>query len=166
MNRDFISVANSPIHGTGVFAKQLIPKGTRIIAYDGLRLTVADYVESQRRIEEPQIYAISIDANHVIDGNVNGNHARFINHSCEPNCQALSFIAGQIHIYAVQDIAAGVELTFDYSLGCAEPPGDNAIDSTNPAPVPSQLICRCGATHCRGTMLAVDATQPKLPSGD
>lgn len=166
MNRDFISQANSPIHGTGVFANQRIPKGTRIVEYEGLRLTVADYVASQRCLQAPMIYAISIDADQVIDGNVNGNQARFINHSCEPNCQALSFLAGHIHIYALQDITAGTELTFDYSLGCVEPQGDNSIDNSAPTPFPMQLQCRCGAIRCRGTMLALESLHQLKPLED
>lgn len=127
----------------GVFAKRLIPKGTRIIEYLGKRMSVADYNASQSGSE--LIYGFTADGITVIDGNIDGNDARFINHSCEPNCEAISFERERIYLYAMNDIAAGIELSFDYQLGQS----GGSSESTAKA-----WVCRCGAPSCRGSLLA------------
>jgi uncharacterized protein len=143
MQRDFIFTAHSTVHGTGVFAKCLIPKGTRIIEYAGRRIPLADYNAAYR--ENTVIYGFTTDGETVIDGNVDGNDARFINHSCAPNCEAISFERERIYIYAIDDIAQGSELSFDYHLAQAHEGGHNNLE---------QWVCRCGAAACRGSLLA------------
>jgi uncharacterized protein len=143
MQRDFIFSAHSPVHGTGVFAKCLIPKGTRIIEYAGRRMPLADYNAAYGA--DTVIYGFTTDGETVIDGSVDGNDARFINHSCSPNCEAISFERERIYIYAIDDIAQGAELSFDYHLGQAQAGATSSAE---------QWVCRCRAAACRGSLLA------------
>jgi SET domain-containing protein len=149
-NRDFIRVGRSRIHGRGVFAKRKIPKGTRVIEYLGERILVEEFCRDPEGTEPARVYALYLDENTVIDGALNGNDARFVNHSCDPNCEAYC-VDERVYIYAMSDIARGEELTFDYKLAVMRNrPGD--IQDSN------AHICRCGSANCRGTMLA--ATEP------
>ena len=141
MNRDFIRVGLSRIAGTGVFAIRRIPRGTRIIEYTGKRIPIG---ESTSR------YTIALDETTAIDGDQGGNDARFVNHGCEPNCEAYVF-DGRAYLYAMRDVAHGEELTFDYKLGPA--PGADTTDVDL-----EDFRCRCGAVTCRGTLL--------MPTGD
>jgi SET domain-containing protein len=110
-------------------------------------MSVADYNASQSGSE--LIYGFTADGITVIDGAIDGNDARFINHSCEPNCEAISFERERIYLYAMDDIPAGAELSFDYQLGQA-----GGADSS-----PKQSwVCRCGAPKCRGNLLAPKVT--------
>ncbi len=135
----------SPIAGTGVFATHHIPKGARIIEYAGERIT---HAEANARYDEegmqnPHTVLFTVDRKTVIDAGVSGNEARFINHSCEPNCEAVKH-RGRIYIEAVRDIAPGEELTYDYHLeysGRYQPEWRERYG------------CHCGAPSCRGTML-------------
>jgi SET domain-containing protein len=120
-NRDFIRVGRSRIEGTGVFAKRKIPKGTRIIEYTG------------KRLSREKLF-------------VEMNDARFINHSCEPNCEAYIFNE-RVYLYAMRDITRGEELSFDYQLTPAF--GTSQKKSRKDA-----YLCLCGSKSCRGTMLA------------
>lgn len=124
MNRtksEYIVVRKSNIHSRGVFAKKGIPKGIRIIEYVGEKITKK---ESERRAEIPlqkakknikfgAVYIFELNKRHDIDGNVAYNTARFINHTCEPNCEAL-LIGGHIWIVAIRDIKKGEELSYNY----------------------------------------------------
>lgn len=80
----------------------------------------------------------------VIDAGVGGNSARWINHSCAPNCIAREY-KGRITIEALHDIDAGEELFYDYAL---------AIDARYTKQLRRAYACRCGAPQCRQTMLA------------
>jgi hypothetical protein len=146
LNRDFIRVRGSRIEGRGVFAKRKIPKGTRIIEFKGKRRPVTDLFMEVAGEKAARVYAFSLRADTVIDPMIGGNEARFINHSCEPNCEAYTF-DDKAYIYAMRDIVRGEELTFDYQLrrasGAARKRSDN-----------SDYRCRCGSNNCRGTMLA------------
>lgn len=146
-DRDFIRVQASPIHGTGVFAKRPIPKGTRVIAYAGRRLPKADLLAAADRGERPLTYVLNLDADTAIDGAEEGNDARYINHSCQPNCEVYIF-DGVPYIYAMQDIPAEAELGFDYQLQSARAQRISAALSRALFP------CRCGAPQCRGTLVA------------
>ena len=79
----------------------------------------------------------------MIDGNVKGNDARWINHSCEPNCEA-DEVDGRVYIKALRNIAAGEELNYDYGLIIDEPYTPKLL---------SEFPCWCGAEECRGTLL-------------
>ncbi|WP_309603282.1 SET domain-containing protein-lysine N-methyltransferase [Sphingomonas sp.] len=142
-DRDFIRVGRSRIEGTGVFAKRRIHRGARIIEYLGERVATDRLLAPVPGAEPARIYVFRLNDNVVIDGARGGNAARFINHSCAPNCQAYAF-DDRLYIYALVDIARGDELTFDYKLAA---PSGLAADSDR-----DSHACACGAATCRGTM--------------
>lgn len=137
----WVRQAASAVHGTGLYASQPIPRGTRIIEYVGERITKA---ESNRRDEvrlarqaagqDGCVYLFEINQRHDLDGAVTWNTARLINHSCEPNCETEK-ARGHIWISALRDIAAGEELTYDYGFDW-----ENWRDHP----------CRCGTPSCFG----------------
>jgi hypothetical protein len=126
---------NSPIHGTGGFAGQFIPRNAQVIEYVGERI---DKAESLRRCEADNQYIFTLDPQTNIDGNVDWNPARFLNHSCSPNCDA-EVIDDRIWIVAHRDILPGEEVTFNY--------GFDLEDYKN-------YPCRCGAPNCVGFIVA------------
>ncbi len=145
--RDFILVQSSRIHGTGVFAKRPIPRGTRVIEYAGRRFSKAELLGAAERGERSLTYVLNLDADTAIDGADEGNAARFVNHSCEPNCEI--YIFDEIpYLYAMRDIPAEAELTFDYKLQSASSVRISRALSRELFP------CRCGAPDCRGTLVA------------
>lgn len=153
-DRDFTRVQASGIHGTGVFAKRLIPKGTRVFEYAGRRLSKAELLAEAERGERKLTYVLNLDADTAIDGAEQGNEARFINHSCEPNCEVYIFDETP-YIYAMQDIPAGIELTFDYNLQSATSRRISRALSRELFP------CNCGAPTCRGTLVAPPKRRPQ-----
>ena len=138
-------VRASGIHGRGAFATRKIRKGARIIQYTG---QIIDEEEASRRYDERpdgRTYLFTIDDKWSIDADVNGNDARFINHSCAPNCR--SFQDGRrIFIEALRDIAPGEELAYDYKL---------TVDGRVTRAEKERFACACGAPNCRGTMLMI-----------
>lgn len=141
----------SPIQGQGAFATRPIKKGTRIIEYAGERISQdeADVRYDDESMKRHHTFLFTLDEDTVIDAAVNGNEARFINHSCDPNCQA--FIEGdRIFIYSIRPIAQGEELVYDYAYERVE-----GMDEESE----KLYVCRCGAKNCRGTILA----PPKPP---
>lgn len=141
----------SPIQGRGAFATRPIRKGTRIIEYAGERITQdeADQRYDDEAMERHHTFLFTLDEKTVIDAAVDGNEARFINHSCDPNCQAL-IEDDRIFIYALKDISPGEELCYDYAYERAEGMDEESEEL---------YVCRCGAKNCRGTILA----PPKPP---
>lgn len=143
------TVKQSPVHGSGVFARRKIPAGTRIIEYDGARIS---HKEADRRHptnpDDPfHTFFFVVSSGKVIDGNDNGNDARWINHACDPNCDSEEGSGGKrVYIVAKRDIARGEELNYDYGLVM-----EDKITKT----LRSQYACRCGSANCRGTMLAL-----------
>ena len=140
-------VKTSPIHGTGVFARRKIPVGTRIIEYRGERIS---WEEAERRAEKSgqpvnHTYFFSLSDGRVIDGGRRGNEARFINHACEPNCEAMEHEDGRVYIYAMQDIERGEELHYNYAL---------IYEGRHTPAIKRAFACRCGTPGCRGTYLA------------
>ncbi len=125
----------SPVHGTGGFARINVPAGTRILEYLGEMITKT---ESRRRCEQNNPYIFALDDAHDLDGDVPWNPARFLNHSCAPNCEA-ELDSGRIWISALRDIQAGEELTFNYGYD---------LDDYREHP------CRCGAAGCVGYIVA------------
>ncbi|HVQ77451.1 MAG TPA: SET domain-containing protein-lysine N-methyltransferase [Candidatus Binatia bacterium] len=140
-----IGIRPSPIQGQGVFALRAIPAGTQIIEYTGEMITAeeADNRYDDTTMERHHTFLFSLDDGRCIDAGVNGNEARFINHSCDPNCAAIE-TDGHIWIEAMRPIAAGEELTYDYAYERSE------IDEA----LAGLYVCRCGARACRGTILA------------
>jgi SET domain-containing protein len=111
MGKELAGVKSSTIHGTGAFARQDITPGTRVIEYIGEKITKA---ESLCRCEKNNQYIFTLDDEFDLDGNVPWNPARFINHSCAPNCEA-ELDEGHVWIVALRDIKAGEELTYNYN---------------------------------------------------
>jgi SET domain-containing protein len=144
-DRDFVRVASSGIAGPGLFAKRDIPRGTRIIEYTGERRTLESLVRDEVAGKRAGVYLAHVHHGLSIDGSRHGNDARFINHSCAPNCELYVF-DDRLFIYAMRNIVEGEELTFDYQLTVA--PGLEAADLPE-----EEMRCLCGADNCRGTML-------------
>ena len=141
-----IQVRKSGVHGKGVFAVQPIAKGDLVIEYLGEVIT---WKEALRRhphdpSQPDHTFYFHIDDSRVIDGNVGGNASRWINHACEPNCEAEDD-EGRIFLKALRPIKAGEELSFDYGL---------MIDERYTPALKKRFECRCGSKTCRGTMLA------------
>ena len=139
------AVRNSKIHGRGVFATEVIPKGTTLIEYKGEIVTwrVAD----KRYADESKGYhtfLFDIDGKKVIDAGVGGNAARWINHSCAPNCQAVGD-GDKIFIETIKSIKPGEELVYDYAF---------TFEERHTPELKARYRCLCGAKKCRGTMVA------------
>src|SRR5262245_15956618 len=135
----------SSVHGLGAFALRPIAKGTRVVEYLGERIT---HGEADRRYEDHDendnhTFLFIVDKRTVIDAGVDGNDARFINHSCDPNCESV-IEKRRVFIEAVRDITAGEELAYDYQIG---------RERGDPPNVDEIYACQCGAAKCRGTML-------------
>ena len=141
--RRFISVRYSDIHGKGVFAATLIPKGTRIIEYKGTRMTEEAADEKYGDDESPHTFLFLLDDKTVIDANRRGNSARWINHSCDPNCET-NEEDGRLFIDAIRDIRRGEELSYDYKL---------VVDARYSPALKRLYACDCGSRKCRGTIL-------------
>ena len=127
----------SAIHGVGGFAKEDIAAGTHVIEYVGEKITKA---ESLRRCESANEYIFSLDETCDLDGNVPWNPARFLNHSCDPNCEAEPD-GGRIWIVARRGIRAGEEITFNYGYDLEDY---------------REHLCRCDAVECAGYIVAED----------
>lgn len=143
-----ITVKESRIHSTGIFAKRDVSEGARIIEYVGEKITTA---ESDRRADIPleknkrnenygAVYIFKLNKRQDIDGNVPYNTARYINHSCDPNCETV-IIRGHIWIVALRDIKKGEELSYNYNYEF-----EDYEDHT----------CQCGSHRCVGYILDED----------
>ncbi len=138
-------VRRSKIHGTGVFAARDIKKGARISEYVGDRIS---HAEADRRYadkadDDNHTFLFTVDNRIVIDGGIGGNDAKYINHSCDPNCETV-IDARRVFIEAIRDIKKGDELGYDYLI---------ERDDSDPPDVDVIWACRCGSPKCRGTML-------------
>jgi uncharacterized protein len=141
----WVVVRHSGVHGYGCFARRFIPRGTRVIEYVGRRMS---HKEADRRYEGADVndnhtFLFIADRRTVIDASVDGNEARFINHSCDGNCES-EIEKGRVFIDAIKDIAKGTELGYDYQIG---------RDRGDPPNVDEIYACRCGSPACRGSML-------------
>ncbi len=139
-------VRASPIQGYGGFATRVITSGTRVVEYAGQHLTPA---ESDARYPDDEVgrhhtYLFAIDDDVVVDAAVDGNEARFINHSCDPNCDAV-IDQGRIWIEAIRDIEPGEELAYDYAY---------VLKERHTPAAKRRFPCSCGSLKCRGTILA------------
>ena len=119
----------------GGFALRKIIKGEPVVEYIGEKISKA---ESLRRCEANNPYIFQIDEKFDLDGNVGWNPAKFINHSCDPNCEA-EFFDDMIWIMAIRDIETGEEITFNYSYD---------LEDYKEHP------CKCGAANCVGYIVA------------
>lgn len=149
-----IQVRRSGVHGKGVFAARALSAGERLIEYLG---EVIAWDEALRRhphdpANPHHTFYFHISDEQVIDGRVQGNSSRWINHSCEPNCEATQE-GERVFIHALRDIAAGEELFYDYGL---------VIDEPITPQLRADYPCWCGHATCRGTLLA-QAPSPEHP---
>jgi uncharacterized protein len=138
-------VRSSPVHGMGAFALRRIPKGTRIVEYLGERVS---HAEADRRYEtkdanDAHTFLFIVDSRTVIDAGVDGNEARFLNHSCNPNCESV-IEKRRVFIESVRTIEPGEEMTYDYQI---------QREDDDPPGIEEVFACRCGFPQCRGTML-------------
>ena len=139
-------VRHSPIHGRGVFATRTIRKGADIIEYRGRRISVeeADELPDSDPDNPFHTFLFELNDGRVIDAGVRGNAARWINHSCAPNCEPYEDDDGRVFIAAKRTIRKGEELGYDYQLN---------VDGRITKEMREAYACRCGAPRCRGTML-------------
>ncbi len=138
-------VRGSRVHGLGAFALRRIRKGTRIIEYLGERVS---HQEADRRYEskdanDAHTFLFIVDSKTVIDAGVDGNDARFLNHSCNPNCESV-IENRRVFIEAIRTIEPGEEMTYDYQI---------QREDDDPPGIEEVFACRCGFPQCRGTML-------------
>jgi SET domain-containing protein len=147
-----ITVRRSPIHGTGVFATRTIKSGTEVIEYKG-KLITHKYADKHYGDggETGHTFLFTLNDDYIIDANVDGSDARWINYSCDPNCQAVLHEDGkgrtkkdQVIIEAIRDIKRGEELTYDYGI---------TLEVRQTARLKKIWECRCGSPKCIGTML-------------
>lgn len=148
-------VRHSSIHGRGVFATRYIRKGTRIAEYTGERISnrEADRRYDDSRMKRHHTFLFTLDKKTVVDGAIaaGGSEASFINHSCDPNCEAI-IRNKRIFIYAKRGIYPGTELAYDYQY---ERTGENDEE------LEKFYVCRCGAENCRGTIMKPDKKKKK-----
>ena len=141
-----IQTRRSGVHGKGVYAVADLAEGETLIEYVGEVIHWDEALE--RHPHDPQdpnhTFYFHIDDDRVIDAKFGGNSSRWINHSCDPNCEA-EVDNGRVFIRARRNIAAGEELFYDYGL---------VIDETYTPALKKQYPCWCGSKTCRGTLLA------------
>lgn len=149
-----IAARKSRIHGNGVFAVKALKQGERVIEYKGRRRSHEEVdSDDSGDVESGHTFLFTLDDAYVIDANYEGNDARWINHSCDPNCEAVieededDSRNSRVFIEAVRDIEPGEELTYNYGITLAE---------RHTPRLKKIWACRCGARNCTGTML-----QPK-----
>jgi SET domain-containing protein len=142
-------VRRSRIEGRGAFATRRIRMGQKIGEYTGEHITHA--VSDDRYANKTaRTYLFIVDSEIVIDADVGGNDVRFINHSCDPNCES-EIDDDRVFIYATRTIEPGEELAYDYRLQLN--PGEKLLDEIADFP------CRCCSLKCRGTLLWIPYKQ-------
>jgi SET domain-containing protein len=137
-----IEVRDSRVHGLGVYSTRFIPKGTRIIEYTGQRTSWEDAPNDP---DDPHTFNFGLTNGLVINPSVDGNDARWINHSCDPNCEAIEHEDDRVYIYALRSLQPGEELFYDYGLELDEPITPELRE---------EHACLCGSPKCRGNMLS------------
>jgi SET domain-containing protein len=140
-----IQVRRSRIQGRGVFATRDISEGERIVEYTGELISheEADALCDDESMRRHHTFLFAVDDRWVIDGSRGGNGSRFINHSCDPNCESV-IVGKRVYIHALRDIEAGEELLYDYWYVTDETYTLEDLRRIYP--------CRCRAATCRGTL--------------
>lgn len=138
----------------GLFATRMIAKGEKIIEYVGEHISheEADRRHSTKEADDSHTFLFTIDAKTVIDAGVHGNESRFINHSCDPNCEVI-LTDGRPLVEAIRALERGEELSYDYNL---------TREPEDPPEIELVFACRCRAASCRGSMLA----PPRKPKSE
>lgn len=146
------TVRSSSIHNRGIFARCDIPNDVPIIEYIGEKITKAEstrraeaLVDKAKKTGGAAVYVFTLNQRHDVDGAKGRNPARYINHSCAPNCEAY-VIRGRIWIYSIREIKDGEELTYNYGFD---------VDTWDDHP------CCCGAERCVG-FIVEEKQWPKL----
>ena len=147
-----IVTRRSAIHGNGMFAAADIPAGTRLIQSKGKLLTHAESDELYGDgADTGHTFLFSLNDDYVIDANQQGNSARWINHGCAPNCEAVvdedengDPRRDRVFIESIRDVRKGEELTYNYGIVLGVP---------HTRAMKRIWACRCGAPKCTGTML-------------
>ena len=150
--RPRFATRRSPIHGRGVFARVDLPAHEHLLEYRGARIGRERAAELDRELTEAgHTFLFTVNDTTLIDGSVGGNSARWMNHSCEPNCLAQVHVnidgdesRDRVLIETLRPVRAGEELTFDYGIVLAVP---------HTARLKRIWACRCGSPRCTGTML-------------
>lgn len=142
---DWLELRRSPIHGLGGFARQDIPKGTKIIEYVGEKIgnREADRRYNDESMKKHHTFLFILNDRTCVDAAFEGNESRFLNHSCDPNSEAV-ITRGHIWIEAKRAIPKGTELVYDYQF------------EDDPKYTEEDLrfyACRCGSPKCRGTIV-------------
>lgn len=144
-SRSAVEVRNSPIHGRGVFAVKTVAKGTRVLEYTGVRMSHAEadrrYGDLHDGSSHTMLFAVNDKV--VIDATKRGGPARWINHSCAPNCESTEE-DGHMFIDAIRAIKRGEELSYDYNL---------VLEERHTPKLKREHPCYCGKRNCRGTLL-------------
>ena len=156
MKNKYFAIRRSGVHGKGAFALKDIRKGTRLVEYVGENITPA---ESDRRYDDTKVkdhhtFLFSVDSRKVIDATYGGNESRFINHSCDPNCDAV-IENRRVYIEANRTIRKGEELAYDYNY--ERTPKTTKADE-------KLYKCLCGSPNCRGTIVSAKMTLPRKKS--
>jgi uncharacterized protein len=147
MSKPLCKVKNSKIHGRGLYATADIEEETQIIQYVGEKITkeestkrALEWEEQARETGEGLVYIFELDDTYDIDGRLGENPARYMNHSCDGNCEAINY-DGEIWIVARKDIKKGEELVYDYGYDM-----EHFLDHP----------CLCGADNCIGYIVRED----------
>ena len=140
------AIRKSATHGRGAFATRTIRKGAKIIEYRGKRSSYDEACEKPDSDPADPFHTLLFEVSDgsVIDAGIRGSAAKWINHSCAPNCEPIEHDDFRIFIHAKRTIHAGEELTYDYRLVYHGRLSKRARNG---------MACRCGARNCRGTML-------------
>jgi SET domain-containing protein len=148
------AVRRSTVHGRGVFATRALAAGEQVCEYRGERISWEEALLRHPRdpAHPDHTFYFDIGDGTVIDGAVDGNSARWINHACRPNCEAEDR-NGRIFIQTVQPIRSGEELSIDYAL---------LVEGRYTRQLRHRYACHCGSPDCRGTMLAERRWQIKV----
>ena len=146
MQRRRITSRRSPVHGKGVFALLPVAASVRLAEYTG-EVTSWRRAAARQRADDGHTFVFGLSDGHVIDGSRGGKSARFINHACAPNCEAIE-MGERVFIHALVDVHPGDELFIDYGL---------TVDGEITDDIRARYACRCGAPACRQSMLAAAA---------
>ena len=153
MKNKYFAIRRSGVHGKGAFALRPIRKGTRLVEYVGESISPkeSDLRYDDTNVKNHHTFLFSVDNRKVIDATYGGNESRFINHSCDPNCEAV-IEDRRVYIEAVRTIRPGEELAYDYNY--ERTPKTTKADE-------KLYACRCGSPECRGTILSAKVTLPR-----
>jgi SET domain-containing protein len=141
-----IITRRSKVQGRGVFTTRAIADGERIVEYTGERISSEEAdanCPDDEGVRRHHTFLFAVDDHVVIDGSSGGNDSRFINHSCDPNCEVV-IVRSRVYIHAIRDIEEGEELFYDYWYTTDESYTLDDLRRIYP--------CRCGAAKCRGTL--------------